>query len=211
MPNGGRCCCTHPVGPVTGPSTAMMDDCRQVLSKRDCPELPNCFFNKGAEDPCVLSTLVESTLVTPFGEHPDLSVATSDLYQSMDDVAALLARSEMGRRVIAYASEFVGETAALVGDDPELRSRAFRTLMIALGYARAMEREWLRPGSTSPDWRFRDEDFAFGDALAADIQQRTDNPALVAAIDDLREQAARFVGLSAAGSLGVLFGGSTPA
>jgi hypothetical protein len=130
--------------------------------------------------------------------------ATDVLYESMYDVRGLLELSTLGRRVLEYGKTVSDETARIVAEDPELGARIFQTLMKALSFGRAIDRERIRPGATSSQRRFSEDDYAFGAEVAADVRARTGDPNLIAALDDLSEQAARFVGMSPAEALALL-------
>jgi hypothetical protein len=155
--------------------------------------------------------MVNETLVTPFADRPEMMAAADAMYESMFDVRRLLGTSALGRRVLAYGSDVMDEMARIVAEDPELGSRLFQTGMKAMSFARAMERERLRPGSTAPERRFLHEDYALGASVAEDMRARTKDPALVAALDDLQTEAARFVGLSPAEALQAVADETTPA
>jgi hypothetical protein len=155
--------------------------------------------------------MTQAKLITPFEEQPGMLAASNVLLEDMYDVHNLLATSALGQRVLEYGKTVSEETARIVAEDPELGSRVFQTLMRALSFARAIDRERMRPGTTSPQRRFTDEDYAFGARVAEEVRSRTEDPLLIAALEDLSEQASYFIGMSPADAVAYLEGQSRSA
>ena len=146
------------------------------------------------------------TVAEPYGENPAVVAAVDTVYESAYDLQRLLLRSELGRRVVEYNQVFADTTAGILDGHPALGPRVVQVMVRAISFGRAMERERVEPGSTPPGLRFSEEDYRFGAEVADEIRNATDDAALLAAIDDLQQQAERFVGLSPAEALTVLFG-----
>jgi hypothetical protein len=194
------CCCIPPHEPSDNAR------CWPVSSCDQCGGDPDCACRETVPPVCVAARMAEDHLVTPFIEQPAMITAVADTYVTMYDVRDLLRLSDLGQRVLQYGKEVSDETARIAAEDPELGDRIFETLMRALSFARAMDRERLRPGASPYERRFSQDDFDFGVRVADDVRSRTRDGALIAALDDLQDQASRFIGLTPAEALGVLFG-----
>lgn len=201
----GRCCCLPPHDPDGQP------DCWGVSGPENCPHDKNCAYSPGVPPVCVAANMTQAKLITPFEEQPGMLAASNVLLEDMYDVHNLLETSALGQRVLEYGKTVSEETARIVTEDPELGSRVFETLMRALSFARAIDRERMRPGTTSPQRRFTDEDYAFGARVAEEVRSRTEDPLLIAALDDLSEQASYFIGMSPADAVAYLEGQSRSA
>lgn len=194
----GRCCCLREGDPSGEPY------CWGVSGPENCPHDVNCAYSGGVPPVCVAANMTQDTLITPFEAEPGMLAASDVLLEDMYEVHNLLASSTLGQRVLEYGKTVSEETARIVEEDPELGGRVFQTLMRALSFAKAIDRERLRPGTTSPERRFTEEDYAFGARVAEEVRRRTDDPRLIAALDDLSEQASYFIGMSPADAVAYL-------
>jgi len=197
----GQCCCA-------GETHGSMR-CYSVESAEQC-QGQGCSYQEGGKPvPCVGANMVSQRLVTPVADRPEMLAAVDDTYETMYDVRDLLLTSDLGRRVLDYGKSCDAEIARIAADDPDLGSRIFHMGMKAMSFARLIDRERMRPGSTLPQRRFLREDYEFGASVADDVRQRTSNDAVIAAMDDLQQSAAQFVGLSPAEALRLLEQGPT--
>src|SRR5215203_1479774 len=110
----GTCCCINPRDP------AGQEECWAVDSADQCPASRDCAYRDGLPTiHCVAARMANDQLVTPFLDRPEMLSAVADTYRSMYDVRAMLATTELGRRVLDYGKTVSVETARIVADDPE--------------------------------------------------------------------------------------------
>ena len=200
------CCIPGGTDPTSG--GPLPDTCHRLREGERCP--PPGYLTEQPSN-CAATHAFQMTLVEPFGGNPAVEAAVDAVYESAYDVQRLLATSDLGRRVIAYNQAFADAAAGILAEHPDLGPRVVQVLVRAISFGRLMERERLEPGSTSPDRRFSEDDFRFGAEVADEIRNVTGDRDLLAAIDDLQQQVERFVGLSPAEALAVLYGAADPA
>ena len=193
------CCCPREGG---GEDCFHVDDCGRCHTHD--PE--NCVCTQDSPGPCAGTKAIEAVVARPYGDNPEVVAAVSTVYESVFDVRRLLETSDLGRRVLEYNAVFVEEAGRIIDENPELGRHIFQVLMKAVSFGRAMERERVEPGSTAPGHRFDAEDYRFGAEVADEIRNVTSNEALLSTIDDLQQEAERFVGLSPTEALRVFYG-----
>jgi hypothetical protein len=195
----GQCCCINERDPLG------QARCWTVSSPDQCPVSVDCAYQESGplNGVCTAARMANTNLVTPFEDRPEMLSAVADTYETMYDVRDLLATSDLGRRVLDYGKVVSDETNRIAQEDPDLSARIFDTMMRALSFARAMDRERRSPGTAPFERRFSEADFVFGERVAEDVRRRTSDETLIAALSDLRDQAARFVGLTPTEALAV--------